>query len=280
MSRRGRLLSVALPELARRSPRSRRRLTAVVVFMLATLLLNLAHTGLGLGGERFDVPLNAWLQNVVVLGAFVLVAARAAVPGPERAGWVALAAAIGCWSLGNLYWNLALYSSQAPPFPSPADVGWLLFYPCAYACIALRLRSAARQLPRSLWLDGLVGLLSVGAVGTVLVVAPVLAAAEGPRAAVLTNAAYPMADLLLFALCVAILPLHGLASRARLVGAGGRLCAVRGGRLGLPGASRRRQLRPGQRAGLRLGRGAGGHEPGCVAGRRRRHATSSWARAA
>jgi diguanylate cyclase (GGDEF)-like protein len=209
MSRRGRLLSVALPELARLSPLSRRRLAAVVLFMLATLLLNLAHTGLGLGGERLDVPLNAWLQNVVLAGACVLVAARAVQPGPERAGWIALTAGIGSWSVGNLYWNLALYSSASPPFPSPADAGWLLFYPCAYACMGLRLRSVARHLPRSLWLDGLVGLLSVGAVGTVLVVAPVLAAADGPRAAVLTNAAYPMADLLLFALCVAIFALHG-----------------------------------------------------------------------
>jgi diguanylate cyclase len=180
-----------------------------VLCMLAALLVNVAHTGLGLGGERLDVPLNAWLQNVVLAGAVVLVAARAALPGPERAGWIALAAGIGCWSVGNLYWNLALYSSQAPPFPSAADVGWLLFYPCAYACMGLRLRSAARHLPRSLWLDGLVGLLSVGAVGTVLVVAPVLAAADGPRAAVLVNAAYPMADLLLLALCVAIFALRG-----------------------------------------------------------------------
>ena len=117
MSRPGRLLFVALPELARLSSRSRRRLATVVLCTLAALLVNVAHTGLGLGGARLDVPLNAWLQNVVLLGAFVLVAARAAVPGPERAGWIALAAAIGCWSLGNLYWNLALYSSRGTALP-------------------------------------------------------------------------------------------------------------------------------------------------------------------
>ncbi|HWH92693.1 MAG TPA: EAL domain-containing protein [Baekduia sp.] len=209
MSCSGRLLSAALPDVARLTPRSRGALAAVAAFTLVVLMVNMAHTGLGLGGDRLDLALNAWLQNVVVAGALALVIARAALRGPERASWIALAAAIGCWGAGNLYWNLVLYSVEEPPFPSPADVGWLLFYPCAYVCLGLRVRSAARQLPRSLWLDGLVGLLSVGAVGTVLVVAPVLEAAEGNRAAVLTNAAYPMADLLLFGLCVAIVALHG-----------------------------------------------------------------------
>src|ERR671937_1479461 len=191
MPRPGPLLSIVFPGLAALASRPRRVLAAVRLFTLAALALNLAHTGLGLGGERLDVPLNAWLQNVVLLGACVLALARASRPAPDRAGWVALTAGIGCWSLGNLYWNLVLYSVDAPPFPSAADAGWLLFYPCAYACIGLRVRSAARHLPRSLWLDGLVGVLSVGAVGGALVVGPGPPRAGGPRAAELHNAALP-----------------------------------------------------------------------------------------
>jgi len=182
---------------------------AVILLMLGALALNLAHNGLGLGGERFEVLLNAWLQNVVLGAALLVAVLRVICTDSERGGWIALTVGIACWSLGNLYWNLVLYSVEEPPFPSPADAGWLLFYPFAYACIGLRVRSAARDLPRSLWLDGIVGLLSVGAVGTVLVVAPVLAGAQGSRVAVLTNAAYPLCDLLLFGLCVAVFALHG-----------------------------------------------------------------------
>jgi diguanylate cyclase (GGDEF)-like protein len=181
---------------------------AVALLTLATLALNLAHTGLGLGGQRLDVPLNAWLQNVILAGACVLAVARAGRPGRDRAGWIALALGICCWSLGNLYWNLVLYSAQDPPYPSFADAGWLLFYPAAYACIGLRLRTAARHLPRSLWFDGLLGLLSVSAVGALLI-NPVLIGAEGSRAAVLVNSAYPVFDLLLCALCFAVCALHG-----------------------------------------------------------------------
>jgi diguanylate cyclase len=197
-----------LPRLAHLDRRPRRRLIAVAVLTLAALALNLAHTGLGLGGERWDVPLNAWLQNVVLAGACVLAIARARRPGRDRGGWIALALGICCWSLGNLYWNLALYSAEAPPYPSLADAGWLLFYPAAYACIGLRLRTAARHLPRSLWLDGLLGVLSVSAVGALLI-NPVLTSAHGSHAAVLVNSAYPVFDLLLCALCFAVCALHG-----------------------------------------------------------------------
>jgi diguanylate cyclase len=179
------------------------------VFMLSTLALNVAHTGFGLGGAALELPLNAWLQNVILGAACVLVAARAARPGPERPAWIVLTVGVVAWSLGNLYWNLVLFSASDPPYPSPADAGWLLFYPLAYLCVGLQVRSVARHLPRSLWLDGIVGLLSVGAVGAALVVAPVLAHAQGSRAAVLTNAAYPMADLILFGLCVAGCALRG-----------------------------------------------------------------------
>jgi diguanylate cyclase len=203
----GRVRAALLPELARCELRRRRVVTGVLLFTLATLALNLGHTGFGLAAGH-DVLMNAWLQNVVLAGATALAAARIGRAERGRGGWIALALAIAAWSLGNLYWNAVLYSEPEPPFPSWADAGWLLFYPAAYACLGLRLRAAARDLPKSLWVDGLLGLLSVCAVG-VLVIAPVIDGADGPRAAVLVNSLYPVCDLLLFALCVAVFALHG-----------------------------------------------------------------------
>src|SRR5688572_15482960 len=186
----GRLRDGLMPELAGRSPRRRRLATAALAFTLATLALNLAHTGLGLAAEH-DVLMNAGLQNLVLAGATVLAATRIARGERGRGGWIALTIAIAAWSLGNLYWNAVLYSDPEPPFPSPADAGWLLFYPAAYACLGLRLRAAARDLPKSLWVDGLLGLLSVCSVG-VLVIAPVIDGSDGPRTDVLVNSLYPV----------------------------------------------------------------------------------------
>ncbi len=220
------LLRLLLPDLAAVSRRWRAVVAAAVGLMFALLAANIAHTLFGLGGGALEKPLNAWGQNVVLACACAVVAARVLTAGPP--GCRPLLAAIAVWTLGNIWWGVVLYDLEAAPFPSPADAGWLAFYPCAYLCLGLRLRASARDLPRSAWLDGLVGILSVGALGVALVVAPVLAGAEGSRAAVLTNAAYPLADLLLLALTIAMLVLHGWrAGRAwALLGAGFALFAL------------------------------------------------------
>jgi diguanylate cyclase len=201
------LLRFLLPDLAGVTRRSRRVVAAVAGVMFGLLAVNVAHTQFGLGGAALDKPLNAWGQNVVLACACVVVAVRVRSGGAPGARL--LLAGMMLWTLGNLWWGFVLYDLDAPPFPSPADAGWLAFYPCAYLCLGLRLRASAGDLPRSAWLDGLVGILAVGALGVSLVVAPVLAGAEGSRAAVLTNAAYPLADLLLLGLTVAVLVLHG-----------------------------------------------------------------------
>ena len=59
-----------------------------------------------------------------------------------------------------------------------------------------------------MWLDGLVGALTVGGLGTAYVVSVILAGAEGSRATVLVNAAYPIGDLLLVCLVIGVLGLY------------------------------------------------------------------------
>lgn len=60
-----------------------------------------------------------------------------------------------------------------------------------------------------MWLDGLIGTLTVGAFGGALVLPSIAAAAEGSTAAIVTNLAYPAADLLLIALLVGVFALCG-----------------------------------------------------------------------
>jgi diguanylate cyclase (GGDEF)-like protein len=59
------------------------------------------------------------------------------------------------------------------------------------------------------WLDGLIGVLAVGAVVVGLLVAPIAAAAQGSPAAVVTNIAYPVVDLLLLVFVVAVCAFTG-----------------------------------------------------------------------
>ena len=205
-----------------------------------------------------DKLLNAWGQNVVLACACAVVAVRVwtgGAPGSQAAAgrrWCCGRSATCGGGSSSTTWS-------TPPFPSPADAGWLAFYPCAYLCIGLRLRASARDLPRSAWLDGLVGILSVGAIGVTLVVAPVLAERGGEPGGRADQRRLPARGP------AAARP-HGrgarparTARRTRLGAAGGRLRALRLRQLALPRAPRRRHVHGRHGARLAVGRRAGDH---------------------
>ena len=72
------------------------------------------------------------------------------------------------------------------------------------------MRRRIREFHASLWLDGIVAALGVAAVTAALVLPPILAmSVEGEPAAVVTNLAYPVGDVLLLVLMVGALALTG-----------------------------------------------------------------------
>jgi hypothetical protein len=95
------------------------------------------------------------------------------------------------------------------PFPSISDAFYLGFFPPAYVSFVLLLRARLGDVPRSLWLDGLIAGLTVSALGAALVFQAVLDSTEGSPLAVATNLAYPLGDLVLLALVIGFLGLTG-----------------------------------------------------------------------
>lgn len=80
----------------------------------------------------------------------------------------------------------------------------------SYIGLLLLARADNRAVPAGVWLDGIVAGLAFGALGSAVVFGPVLASATGDtRTAVVVNLAYPVADLLLAVLVVALLALRG-----------------------------------------------------------------------
>ena len=71
-----------------------------------------------------------------------------------------------------------------------------------------------------MWLDGIVGALGAGAVAVSLLLGPALEVTEGRLVAVLTNLAYPVADVVLLALLVGVSAMLGVRrERTLLLGA-------------------------------------------------------------
>jgi PAS domain S-box-containing protein len=194
-------------------PAKRWQRVAVLCLSSAIALMWLtyaAYAGLGWGRDPvLKVVIGDWLFNTLLLSTSAACFVRVALSSRRRAAWIAMGAGLGLWACGMLYWTLVIRPLEEPPYPSLADVLYLSFYPCAYAALAL---TAKRQLGRmypSLWLDGLIGGLGIAGLGAAFVLPPIVAATGGSKAAIATNLAYPLADLVLIALVVVMYAMSG-----------------------------------------------------------------------
>jgi diguanylate cyclase (GGDEF)-like protein len=121
------------------------------------------------------------------------------------------AAAVLAQAAGDTYYIVMMDAGGALPFPSPADAGYVLFYPLMLAALVLAVRHHVRGLASSVWLDSAVGSLGAASVLAVLL-SPVLASAAVGSLSVATvlAVAYPMFDLLLVAAIAGIAALQGM----------------------------------------------------------------------
>ena len=120
-----------------------------------------------------------------------------------------MAAAIVVWTFGDVYWLLVLNAVDSPPIPSPADIGYLLFVPFAFAGLLGLLHARVPNVSRTVLVDAIIVALAAATVGAALVLEPVAAHATGGTLAVATNLAYPISDLVLLAVIVAAVALRG-----------------------------------------------------------------------
>ena len=177
-----------------------------LVLLLAAMV---AHAAFDLGGSRLDGLFVKWIYNVVLIGSAASCLARAAFVERERSAWLVLGVSLLLWAGGNIYFTVALFDAKQVPIPSWADAGYLSIYPGAYAALVLMLRSRVSEFRASIWLDGLIGALAVGAIGAAVLLKVVLGAIGGDPVSVGVALAYPLLDLLLVAFVVAVVGLSG-----------------------------------------------------------------------
>ena len=155
-------------------------------------------------------PLTSrFAHDVMLLAASALIFVRALHVRRERLAWLLIGSGVLAWSLGEIYYTAVLWDAEVITIPSPADIGYLLMPPLVLAGILLLLRARAREVPRTLWVDGLIAALAVASLSAALVFEPVLENVEGNGLAVVTNLAYPVGDLVLLGLIVGALASTG-----------------------------------------------------------------------
>jgi two-component system cell cycle response regulator len=178
-----------------------------LVLLLAWLAIVAVHLTVGIGERGLAQPGWKVAYNGLIFASALVVLLGA--PRAERRAWALIALAVAAWAVGNTYWTFALVDLESPPYPSVSDAFWLAFYPPVYLALILLVRARVVRYRSSLWVDGAIGALAVGAVATAAVFGHVLEAAPSGVAGTLTNLAYPLADILLVALVAGALALTG-----------------------------------------------------------------------
>ncbi len=181
--------------------------TAIGIVLFGGALVVTLGDWLGIGGDGVAEFLNGPLYDAVVVSAGLACLLKADGAGRERNAWLALSAAILCWGASEIYWTAVLLHDPSPPYPSPADVGYLLFYPLAATGVVLLVRARARELDWRLWMDGAIAALGTAALGAALVYEFVADQAEGSAVQVATTLAYPVGDIVMLALVVGVVAL-------------------------------------------------------------------------
>jgi diguanylate cyclase (GGDEF)-like protein len=162
---------------------------------------------LGIGGSGLESFVNGPLYDAVVVSAGLACLLKADKAGSERVAWLAMAAAVLCWAASEIYWTAFLVGDPSPPYPSPADIGYLAFYPLAATAVYLLVRARARELDWRLWMDGLIAALGTAALGAALIFEFVADRTTGTPVQIATTLAYPVGDILMLALVVGVVAL-------------------------------------------------------------------------
>ena len=190
------------------APGPRLVLVALAAAVGFTVLFAAGVAG-GFTHGRWQDFFNHWVYTGGIAVAFGCVAWRAVAVRAERGAWLAIAAGLGCFLLGDLYFNGFLAALEEPPYPSWADAGWLLFYPFAYVGLVLLIRGRVERLPASSWLEGVIGALALASVAAAVAFDPLVASTEGVFSTIATNLAYPTGDVLLLTFVCAGAALQG-----------------------------------------------------------------------
>ena len=157
------------------------------------------------GDATLSELFNVWVYLGLMVLACVTAGSRAFVVQRERAAWTFITLALGSWTIGEFWWAAV----KPETYPSVADAGFIGFYPLLYVGIVLLLRSSARSIGGTLWLDGVTAALGAAALGAAVLVELVLETTEGSAATVVTNLAYPLGDLLLLSAIFGVFSLTG-----------------------------------------------------------------------
>ena len=196
----------SVTERASALDRSRPSLLWIMWLLLAAYVVGLFWTGAG-----YNAAVDGWLGSLTQYVPAAVCWAALHRAGARRLQVALAAAAVTSYALANGYYIITLAGALALPFPSPADIGYLLYYPLMLASLITLIRRQLRHLSWPVILDSAVGALGAAAVLAVLLSPVVDSALEEPLSLGTAFAvAYPLFNMVLVAGVIGIAVTAGL----------------------------------------------------------------------
>ena len=187
---------------------TRRLARALLAAVLVGAVLQCAASFGDLGG--LAEAIDRWYAALVPMLGGLALCLRGSAAGRGGRQWTLIGIALISWGAGDMWYSIVFWNLDEVPFPSIADVFWLLFFPLAMAGVAALAATQTRSdRPGLSLLDGLIGGLAMGAIGAAALFGPIVEATGGSTLAIATNLAYPLGDLALIALVVGVMPFLG-----------------------------------------------------------------------
>lgn len=187
--------------LAQFSPSVRIPIRALSIAGTGGLAIFVAGTLVG-----FPQPISPTVHALypcLFLAPGALCLLRAVLMPAERLAWILFGTSAICWFGGETYYYRVLEDQANPPYPSISDAFWLGAYVCVIIGLLALMRVRLPDFRRIMWIDAAVGGLAIAAIGAALLVAPVIEGTGGRLAAVSTNLAYPLLDVLTVSVVIA-----------------------------------------------------------------------------
>lgn len=181
----------------RGTPRAAVATSSVVVLLLAAWLFG------QLPGTV--VVANLGMVACTAYAAVCAAVAAKAATGRWRSAWICWAIALSGWTVGEALWAYFELVTHEDPFPSPADVAYLMFP--IFGCVALLQMpvGSAGQSRIRLFLDGLIVALSLFLLSWVTALDDVYAANQADRFGLALALLYPVTDLMIVAIALLVL---------------------------------------------------------------------------
>lgn len=197
------------------------------VIIAALLCLHAAHGALGFGGEDVNWFFANVVYDALVAAALVVLVLRVRREPAERRAWTFIAAGTAVNLVGELLWSAGLGDPDGSL--TVCDAFYAGAYPLLLVGFVLLARGHLALRQGAARLDALSAALAVGAAGVAFVLTDLHE--DASNLALLPALLYPVLDLVLFAVVVAVISSQGsrLERRWLVVGAGLGLAAVADG---------------------------------------------------